>query len=195
MSAASRGLSNAGVAFFGSLCAGTFGLGVWQTRRYAEKIELLAARERDLQRPPQQGLSNPIAPHQRVLLNGTFQHNKELVVGPRGPPTQHIGAGVSPQGYFVLTPLSLVDGPPILINRGWVPRKMVDGERGREARSVWLRPTGPISVVAVPLKPECRSNLLVHRHRSTLTNTQLHDLWFPSMICHHGNYIGLTDQP
>ncbi|KAL7572756.1 hypothetical protein ACA910_009020 [Epithemia clementina (nom. ined.)] len=49
---ASAGLSMAGKGFFGSLCAGTFGLGVWQTQRYFEKMELVAQREQALVQPP-----------------------------------------------------------------------------------------------------------------------------------------------
>jgi len=84
---AATGLSPLGKAFFGSLCAGTFGLGCWQTQRFFEKQELVKQREHDLSLPPTPlaGDSDLTSLRQRVV-NGTFQHDKEVLVGPRGPP-------------------------------------------------------------------------------------------------------------
>lgn len=46
------GLSTGGIVFFGGLCAGTFGLGGWQAKRFFEKVELVERRERELAMPP-----------------------------------------------------------------------------------------------------------------------------------------------
>lgn len=105
-----QGLSLAGKALFGSLCAGTFGLGVWQTQRYFEKHKLVAQREADLRAPPvtaphlvqnnrnsndsndgnkgikQQQEEGVDSSFRRLRLQGQYLHGAEFLVGPRGPP-------------------------------------------------------------------------------------------------------------
>jgi len=110
-------LSLGGKAFFGSLCAGTFGLGVWQTERYFGKVELVAKREEEMNMPPISlephammskaefmKLSNKkdikqdiddtdaaVAGFRRVYTRGIFRHEHEALVGPRGPPLDTLG--------------------------------------------------------------------------------------------------------
>lgn len=85
---AAAGLSPLGKAFFGSLCAGTFGLGCWQTQRFFEKQEKVKQREHDLSLPPISlaESANDVTSLRQRVVNGTFQHEKEVLVGPRGPP-------------------------------------------------------------------------------------------------------------
>ncbi|KAL7518254.1 hypothetical protein ACHAWX_003101, partial [Stephanocyclus meneghinianus] len=98
-------VSTAGKFFFTSLCAITFGLGIWQTQRYFDKVELVKKREEDLKRNPlnwdewidtqskgaQNGSSledgaGKMRTYRRVILQGKFQHHNQILVGPRGPP-------------------------------------------------------------------------------------------------------------
>jgi len=73
------------------------GLGTWQLNRLAWKEALLA----------------------RVKARVTFDHAKEaLVYTVRG---EDAAGQVKGQGFLVVTPLIRADGPPILINRGFVP--------------------------------------------------------------------------
>ncbi|KAL7548865.1 hypothetical protein ACHAWF_012129 [Thalassiosira exigua] len=142
-------LDAAGRIFFPSLCAATFGLGIWQTRRYFEKVEMVAKREDDLTAEPLgsydewKKASNdaaaaggeggadegpggtaaaPPLSHRRVRLRGTFRHDDEVLVGPRGPPPGALadsgpnsgrggGGGMSSgaQGYWVVTPFVVRD--------------------------------------------------------------------------------------
>lgn len=149
----------AGKAVFGSLCAGTFGLGVWQTQRYYEKRDLIRRRQADLEAPPLKTTTTtardvPSSSFRRVHLRGRYRHDAEFLVGPRGPPPGALpdrpgasaaGMASAPQGYFVLTPFVPYyhdddgggkdendDPPMMIINRGWVPRQMVvsDTRRG-----------------------------------------------------------------
>ena len=86
-SSTAAGLSPLGKAFFGSLCAGTFGLGCWQTQRFFEKQELMAQREHDLSLDPEPLTSdhNTLSLRRKVV-QGAYRHDKEVLVGPRGPP-------------------------------------------------------------------------------------------------------------
>ena len=49
---ASQPISKAGIAFFSSLCASTFGLGCWQSQRYFEKIEMVESRNKEINMEP-----------------------------------------------------------------------------------------------------------------------------------------------
>ncbi|KAL9183358.1 hypothetical protein ACHAXT_005145 [Thalassiosira profunda] len=119
----------AGKIFFTSLCAATFGLGAWQTQRYFEKVKLVKKREDDLGMEPLSsyndwralksaaGSDGGAKSYQRVHLRGKFQHENEILIGPRGPPPGALadsgpnsgrggggGMSSSAQGYYVVTP-------------------------------------------------------------------------------------------
>ena len=144
------GLSSGGKAFFGSLCAGTFGLGCWQIQRLVEKLDKVEERTNELQMPPQTTTTTTTdwasskQPYRRRLLEGTLRHDKEVLIGPRGAPAgvklprqglsakgqqqQSSGMAPGPQGYHVLTPLEIANSYPkrtVWINRGWVSKNMV----------------------------------------------------------------------
>ena len=159
------GLSNGGKIFFGSLCAGTFGLGVWQVQRLQEKLVLIEERENELQLEPTRDLSDQATPYRRRLLKGTFRHDKEVLIGPRGAPNgvsmprqglsknNNTAGGMTPgpQGYHVLTPLELSpewEGTrkTVWVNRGWVPKTMVATTTSSRGRPVApLAPSTPSS--------------------------------------------------
>lgn len=132
----------AGKVFFSSLCLLTFGLGSWQTKRYYDKIDMVQKRDDDLALDPLPSLydwqmlqqsanlssigSNKTdakeKSYRRVCLQGTYQHNKQLLIGPRGPPPGALaesgpnsgrgggGMASSAQGYWVITPFAITDG-------------------------------------------------------------------------------------
>ena len=163
-------MSIIGPLFFGGLCAGTFGLGSWQSSRYFEKIEKIEAQEAEiaellaeLAKPsPVVNTSTAAASRQATAdslsfhrLTGTFDHSRAMLLGPRGPPPGAIsedgpnsgrsggGLASSPQGYWVITPLKTTEGE-VLVMRGWEP---IDGRRkqqrnGRDGRDYSLPITG-----------------------------------------------------
>jgi len=139
-----EGGSIAGKIFFTSLCIGTFGLGSWQTKRYFEKVEMTQKRENDLKMDPLSGLdawrdttsssdqarniktgntdAASAKSYRRVNLRGKFQHDRGILVGPRGPPPGALaesgpnsgrggggGMSSSAQGYWVITPFVVED--------------------------------------------------------------------------------------
>jgi len=177
--ASQQGISKAGIVFFSSLCASTFALGCWQTERYLEKIDLQAQRETELAMEPiivsstsrldsKNNARQEKECFRRIKINGTFRHENELLVGPRGPPPGALafsgpnsgrsggGMSSSPQGYFVLTPFESSNGGGIvLVNRGWVPRHFVIQQPNQRILDTnWERPQGEISIVGVESKPE-----------------------------------------
>lgn len=100
-----------------------FALGTWQVQRLDWKSKLIAKFEDRLVRdplplPPQ---IDPTAiqdfDYRRVYATGHFRHDQEMLIGPR----IHDGK----DGYFVVTPLERTgNGTTILINRGWIPKKL-----------------------------------------------------------------------
>ena len=172
-------LGTGGKIFFSSLCLLTFGLGVWQTQRYFEKVDMVHKRQEDLTLDPipnyydwvdatkkktDDDSDSNTAPsttnnnhgsssksYRRVNLRGTFQHEHEIFIGPRGPPPGALaetgpnsgrgggggGMSSSTQGYLVVTPFVIAredekddddatnisaDKDVVWINRGWIPR-------------------------------------------------------------------------
>lgn len=91
MAATTTGLNLGGKLFFGGLCVGTFGLGCWQTQRFFEKETMIKQRKEDLELEPipfssTTGRSPDDRGLRRQLVHGVYQHDKEILVGPRGPP-------------------------------------------------------------------------------------------------------------
>ena len=127
-------LGGSGKIFFGSLCAGTFGLGCWQLDRLLQKWDAIDERTEQLGTPPvrYRNDAQPRAlPYRRRLLRGRLRHDKEVLIGPRGAPpgvrmpvsglsaaknkangtaTATVsGMQPGPQGFYVLTPMEVAD--------------------------------------------------------------------------------------
>ena len=178
---ATVGLSTGGKVFFGSLCAGTFALGCWQIQRLQEKIVMIESRNQDLALDPTPELSSQETPFRRRFVRGTFRHDKEVLIGPRGAPlgvwcprqglssnskgnSGASGMSPGPSGFHVLTPLELSSTSDsssprklVWVNRGWVPKTMVQDGRGNSssvAASTWTRPTGHVQITAIRSSPE-----------------------------------------
>jgi surfeit locus 1 family protein len=93
-------------------------LSVWQLHRHEWKAGMIAEREAGMNAPPIVLPARIPDPEQmsfrHVRVTGTFRHDRELFV-----------AAVSRRGndgYQIVTPLVRRDGPPVLVNRGWVPK-------------------------------------------------------------------------
>jgi len=171
--AAAAALSSGGKVLFGSLCAGTFVLGVWQTQRYFEKENMVAAREEQRRMTPISSMTQALQqhahglePYRRWQLKGSFYHQGEILVGPRGIPpgvlAKKAPQGVmgdsnttGPQGYFVVTPFQITEEDAtststrtVFVNRGWIPKEFID--KTASTKGLWTRPDGSVEIMAVP---------------------------------------------
>jgi surfeit locus 1 family protein len=99
-----------------AMLAVLIGLGVWQVQRLAWKTALLDAIDRAEAAP-----AVPLPPHPpafaKVRVQGRFRSDLRALYGADVRDTAH-----GPQmGAGLLVPLERSDGPPILVDRGWVP--------------------------------------------------------------------------
>ncbi|ACA16801.1 Surfeit locus 1 family protein [Methylobacterium sp. 4-46] len=130
------------------------GLGTWQVERKAWKEGLIRqiverAKIDPPPPPPAPGAWDPGADEfRRVRATGRFLHDKETLVHGLAPGEV---PGRAQQGYYVLTPLLRDDGPPILVNRGFVPTELKN-PRDRAAGQV----EGPVTVTGILRASEAR---------------------------------------
>ncbi|GJD12049.1 SURF1-like protein [Galdieria sulphuraria] len=115
---------------FGSLSLVTFGLGSWQVKRYWWKKNLFEERETKLHSPKivLPGRVMKENEHHVAEASGSFQHEKECLIGPRPAPSyvpMHMLQWGGSVGYNVVTPFLRQNGEePILVNRGWIPQRL-----------------------------------------------------------------------
>lgn len=135
-----------------------FALGTWQVYRLEWKTDLIAKCEDRLFRPPL-----PLPPrvdpdaiadfdYRRVVTRGTFRHDLEMLIGPRMRDGE--------QGYMVITPLEREGGSMVLVNRGWIPKKL--GDQRRRGRGAL--PEGEV-VVEGMLREPWRKNMFTPENR------------------------------
>ncbi|KAI5479815.1 COX1 assembly protein, Shy1 [Pseudohyphozyma bogoriensis] len=102
-----------------------FGLGTWQVKRLQWKLDMIERLEDKLNKPPV-GLPAKIDPaaipefaYRKVYLEGEFDHEHEIVLGPKTRENE--------LGYHVITPLKRGEGKDtVLVNRGFVKRVRKD---------------------------------------------------------------------
>jgi surfeit locus 1 family protein len=106
------------------------GLGTWQLQRRAEKHALLdqmTSRAAAAPAPVEILLATgDYAAHRAATAQGTFDHAAESYVHAPRP-----NEGAARPGFKVITPLRLVSGGLILVDRGWVPA----GKRNPKGRA------------------------------------------------------------
>lgn len=129
------------------------GLGTWQMQRLAGKEELVAAvaarshqAPRDVSAAELAALTPDADEYRPVRVRGRFRHADEiqvytLLAESRGRP--------SGPGYWVLTPLDLVGGGTVVVNRGVVP-----SERKDPATRLEGQVTGEVVVTGLVRAPD-----------------------------------------
>lgn len=104
-----------------------FALGTWQVQRRKWKIALIEENSEKLAKDPLKsvkeiidivGASQDAGDALPVQVSGSFDHQYEMLIGPR----QRNGH----TGYHVVTPFNSADGIRILVNRGWISKQRSD---------------------------------------------------------------------
>ncbi|HEX9461449.1 MAG TPA: SURF1 family protein [Alphaproteobacteria bacterium] len=127
------------------------GLGAWQVARLQEKNAINAYRA---QRAAEAPVDLPADPgdlaafdFHRVRVHGRFAHERELYMYGRSQRGN--------DGYYLITPLIRDNGPPVLINRGWVPT-----DHKAPATRPESEPAEPVTVTAF-LRQDARHGWLM----------------------------------
>lgn len=101
--------------------------------------------------------------YRRVLTTGIFQHDQEMLIGPR------IREGKD--GYLVVTPLRRDgSGSTILVNRGWIAKKFK-----RQADRNSGLPVGPVTVEGLLREPWTKNYFTPDNH------PELGQFYFPDV--------------
>lgn len=88
------------------------GLGTWQAQRLVWKTDLLAQIAAAEAAPPAP-ISDPPAPYAKLEAVGRFDHAREALLG--------VEIRANRMGARLMVPFLRDSGPPILVDRGWVP--------------------------------------------------------------------------
>jgi len=132
-----------GAVLFSGVVVFTGYLSAWQLNRHQWKISLIERRKEMLKGalepiaavvPPEAATSGISADleYRRVWCVGTFDHSKQILMGPRSAPAGMEAAAAAatgkrnppgaptPSGWDVITPFTCTDGTVLLVDRGWV---------------------------------------------------------------------------
>lgn len=104
-------------------------LGLWQVRRLEERRDSNSEIRVALQAEPQETatlLASATLPpdHTTTVATGTYLDEHSFLIANR--------TYESEPGYWLVTPLELVDGAVVAVSRGWVPRSWAAGLRNED---------------------------------------------------------------
>lgn len=158
-----QGSSSGSAAFVFALpCLFTAFLGTWQVVRRQSKVELVEARTAALQDAGVElnELSVKPAEFTRVHIQGEFDHESSIYVGPR--PRSSMGSATN--GFMLVTPLHSDQwNRPVLVNRGWVPSTW---RSDAQFRQQW-ETSGTVSLEAVTRVSEDPSSFVPQNNPKT----------------------------
>jgi surfeit locus 1 family protein len=111
-----------------ALAALTARLGVWQLDRAAQKTALQRSLDERRALPPL-----PAAELAREPVQAAAQHHRLVTLEGRWLPAATVYLDNRQMngrpGFFVVTPLRLADGSAVVVQRGWLPRDLMDRTR------------------------------------------------------------------
>ncbi|CAH0477425.1 unnamed protein product [Peronospora belbahrii] len=132
----------AGMAFFGTLTATTAYLGMWQTERYYWKVDLINKRIKELSESvaelPKTARASDVIDdieYRQLHLEGHFKSGSTFYLYPRSAPADPSDsfANVKSGGY-IYSLLERDDGTPVIVNRGWLPRNLLEAHMALEKK-------------------------------------------------------------
>jgi surfeit locus 1 family protein len=127
----------------------TTGLGIWQLYRLQWKRDLIQQSENKLNNAPiplDINSATDLSQFARVKLDGSFQHDREMLVGLRTRVTNETSGGLiggsSKLGYYVITPFKPKgSSETVLVNRGFIAKNLKTTEErktGKAAQEVTI---------------------------------------------------------
>ncbi|KAF1335356.1 Sodium hydrogen exchanger 3, partial [Globisporangium splendens] len=123
-----------GVCICGVKVAGTAYLGVWQTQRYYWKVDLIEERTRELHEAavdlPKDATARSSVDdieYRQLRVEGKYKPDSTYYLYPRSAPAESTDsvAAVKSGGYLYSL-LERDNSTPVIVNRGWLPRKLLD---------------------------------------------------------------------
>ncbi|KAG7401577.1 Sodium/hydrogen exchanger 3 [Phytophthora boehmeriae] len=132
----------AGMAFFGAVTATTAYLGTWQTQRYFWKVDVINDRTKELSAavgdlPEDATASDPIddIEYRQLRVSGKFKPGSTFYLYPRSAPAEASDSvAMVKSGGYIYSLLEREDGTPVIVNRGWLPRKLLDEHMAKEKK-------------------------------------------------------------
>lgn len=116
-------------------------LGWWQLDRAAQKLALQQTLDDRRALPVLEQAALAVRPedvaaqqHRRALLQGRWLPERTVALDNRPM--------MARTGFYVVTPLQLADGSAVLVQRGWLPRDLMD----RTRLAAYTTPAGPVTV-------------------------------------------------
>ncbi|TDH64930.1 hypothetical protein CCR75_005912 [Bremia lactucae] len=124
----------AGIAFFGAVAVTAAYLGTWQIERYYWKVDLINQRTKELSQsvadlPEDSTASNKKddIEFRQLRLKGNFKPGSTFYLYPRSAPADPSDSVARVRsGGYVYSLLQRESGTPVIVNRGWLPRNLLD---------------------------------------------------------------------
>lgn len=186
------------------LAATTLTLGIWQTRRYMWKKELISSRREKLTNEEPIVLNN-ISPeldreslyYRRVILEGKWLNEYTVLIGTRPSPVtkrMQINPRSIEIGYYIVTPFACSgNGAIVFVNRGWIPKSELEHlEQYIQDRST--SSTEKISAIVREYEHPTYIRQTEYRTR-TIGNRDVFIVMDPSVIARELNVQKCEDEP
>ncbi|CEG49446.1 sodium hydrogen exchanger 3 [Plasmopara halstedii] len=143
----------AGMAFFSAVTVTTAYLGSWQIERYYWKKNLINQRAKELSEsvaelPKDATASNDTddIEYRQLSLKGTFKSGSTFYLYPRSAPADQSDSVASVKsGGYIYSLLQRENSTPVIVNRGWLPRKLLDEHMIRDKKE----DVGDVSLIGV----------------------------------------------
>jgi surfeit locus 1 family protein len=186
------------------LSAITLTLGIWQTRRYMWKKELISSRREKLANEEPIVLNN-ISPeldredfyYRRVILEGKWLNEYTVLIGTRPSPItkrMQINSRSTEIGYYIVTPFACSDnGAIVFVNRGWIPQSEL------EHLEQYIQDKASSStekIIAIVREYEHPTHIRQSEYRTrTIGNRDVFIVMDPSVIARELNVKNCGDEP
>uniref|UniRef100_M4BIA3 SURF1-like protein n=1 Tax=Hyaloperonospora arabidopsidis (strain Emoy2) TaxID=559515 RepID=M4BIA3_HYAAE len=138
----------AGMAAFGAVTAATAYLGTWQVERYYWKVDLIKERTKELSESVIELPKNATASddtddieYRQLRVDGRFKPGSTFYLcnvddlDPRSAPADpNDSVARVKSGGYIYSLLERENGTPVIVNRGWLPRELLDAHMARDKK-------------------------------------------------------------